>query len=231
MADDLTDLFVDALQHMRTPSYAQERRTRVPIIYEKNYLTKRDVPQGVNPKDVIAFQDSDQAVYPRIVRSAYGGVTLPPGVISVDPHRMAENVASRDYDGGPQTPSRLVRHEAIHQALNTARGGKGIDLPSEKDVPSLGKVKQLLTNAGVNDIGDPDLEIPSYVSQQPWRVPGLTPDLRTKFIDEYSNYVEKQDPVAAKEYRFLSPADMPAQPEVATTAPTPAQAVILNNEQ
>lgn len=225
MAEDLNDLFVEALNNMRTPRYAQERRTHAPIVFEKNTLTKRDVEPGVNTKDIIAYQDPDSQMYPNTIKTKYGNVPLPRGVISVDPKRAAANITEEGQDT-PQSLSALIGHEAIHQVLSNARGGKGFDHPpTEQEVPSMSKIKGLVKD---NDMGDLDRELPAYVARQPWRIPGMTPELRTQFLDEYTNHIAKQDPVAAKQYRLLAP-ELTATPIDRTTSAVGVP-TIANNE-
>lgn len=229
VAEDLNDLFVEALRGMKTPRYAQERHTHAPIVFEKNWLTKRDVEPGVNPKDVVAFHDNDSELYPQVIKTKYGNVPLPRGIISVDPKRAAANISGEDGDDQPQSLSNLIGHEAIHQTLTNAKGGK-FDFPTEQDVPSLSKVKQLLKGSdAAKSIGDLDEELPAYVARQPWRIPGMTPELRTQFLDEYTNHIAKQDPVAAKQYRSLAP-EMTATPIDRTTSAVVGVPTIANNE-
>ena len=232
MADDLTDLFVDALQNMRMPSYAQDRHTRSPIVFEKNTLSKKDVEPGVDPKSVIASYDEGSYFDPKYLARYFANVKLPMGVISVDPRRAAANIQT---EGAPQSLDALIRHEAVHHLQSTANNGTDIKDPTEKDVPSLGPIKKLAKDNGFQeDAGNLDTELPAYVAHQPWRIPGLTGELRNQFINEYSDYLSKYDPVAGKTYKLMAP-EMTATPRdtgvSAITMSTPVKATIANLDE
>lgn len=194
MADDLNDLFIEALKSMKGPVFAQDRKTRAPVVYEPNPLKKHDI-QGVNPKDVVAFNDPEAQMNSDVIKTAYGNMRLPKGVISVDPKRLAKEVK----ESGGSTMHQYLSHEAVHQTLFNARGGQGIP---DWDNPIMDKLKLMSKKQA---IGDLDSEIPAYVATQPWRIPGMTPELRKQFLDGYTEHVRQYDPVAAKRYQFLTP--------------------------
>lgn len=230
MADDLTDLFVDALNNMRTPTYAQERRTHTPIVYEKGPTKKSEVAKGVDPKSVIATHLSDADLTPTALTQYFGGLRVPPGVISIDPRRVANDVVNESDQ--PQSLGAILRHEAVHHLQSFANKGSDIVDPTKKDVPSLEPIKKLAQASGFEkNIGDLDLELPAYVAHQPWRIPGLTGELRNQFINEYSDYLSKYDPIAGKAYKLMAP-ELTATPRnagvSAITMSTPVKATIAN---
>lgn len=225
MADDLADLFIDALRGMKGTVFAQDRRTHAPVVYEPNPLTKRDVAPGVNTKNVTAFQDADAQMNPDVIKTAYGNVRLPKGVISVDPKRLAKEI--KDYGGS--TMDQVLSHEAVHQTLFSARGGDGIP---DWDHPVMDKLKLMSKKQGMGDL---DSELPAYIAQEPWRIPGMTPELRNQFLTGYTEHVRRYDPVAAKRYQSLIRNYTAVSPDEWTdtsdvTPPVPATSHIGNLE-
>ena len=150
---------------------AQERRTRIPISFE-------DIPTAgrYSPPSII---DKVLSIIPYFSNRAAGTIRVNPA-------------NTNDVSG-------VIRHEAIHGALNNINQSGQLDSLNAQNA-----AYKILAARFPRLAGEPNQEIPAYAATGETSSLGIDPSLVTPYITKLISQLQTLDPRLAEKYKELA---------------------------
>ena len=203
MADDLLDLFSDAISKMSQPSVAQSRYTHAPIMFGPN----TDNDYKLTPGEGFTYATKD---------SQNSGLDYPdkasllmrhPGISQMQMiQKLPQNKGSIYVDPGGSQDASTLKHEVTHNILD--QGGM-----TDKDYQNVlnnlpSDVESQLRDSfyQTNRAGDAGSELPAYLNirtpQSKADLP-ISDKLTQVYRDTMDKYLASHYPRAAKQYKAI----------------------------